>query len=592
VAFFEVFIPSLNAGVPGVTLTLEAPNWIGALRTGLHTIGEGQASISNVMCDIREDKSIHVTDVASHRVFRLREVAAPGAASAGPPPAPVGTGSESSGGKTLVEFRRPDLSMPPASSSSPTQPTAAAVATQAKPSHLPAPVKIPSARGHHVAAADDEPDTIETERATRPEIPRRALGLDDASLPGPAVSPPSPPPPAPSPPPARAAPTLLSTPILRPMPVPLEAPTGTSSKAYDLTLRQPKAPAFSDSLADALDDSSVGPVLSSPSAVPSAEQRTESGLTPLAAAMPPPMTTPPVTAPPAELSERTVTASMSSSLLPSPLSPLPSASPLASSAAEGRASAASARRATTGAATQPAVALESGVRARSTASTAKASGPVSAPTPRGTPAPPPKRPSGQFEDAPKPVRREVAADNPTLKPAGAASAEAIADAVADVFDATHSLLMEGLVEPRRVAEALLDVALAHVPAESGSFYLADLNGHVLSFAAVRGPKAAAIIRGRYTVPVGQGIIGFCALEGVCLRVADMQKDPHYASEIANAVGYDVKDTLCASAEKDGRLFGAIQLINSTESFTSAHMEVLRYIGLTAAQLLERHAESV
>jgi len=171
------------------------------------------------------------------------------------------------------------------------------------------------------------------------------------------------------------------------------------------------------------------------------------------------------------------------------------------------------------------------------------------------------------------------------------SAEAVADAVADVFDATQDLLMEGAVDPTRIAEALLDIALAHIPAESGSFYLADVNGHELVFAAIRGPKADAIKKGGYTVPVGQGIVGFCALEGVCLRVTDIQHDPRYSSTVATAVGYAPRDTVCASAEKDGRLYGAIQLINATAGFTAVHMEVLRYIGLTAAQLLERHFEA-
>ena len=79
-AWFEVFIPGKQSGTPSMTLTVEAPNWIGALRTGLSNLGEGQESISNVMCDIKEDNSIHVTDVASHRVFRLREVKQPSVA--------------------------------------------------------------------------------------------------------------------------------------------------------------------------------------------------------------------------------------------------------------------------------------------------------------------------------------------------------------------------------------------------------------------------------------------------------------------------------------------------------------------------------
>jgi hypothetical protein len=90
--WFEVFLPAKTAGQPNVTLTVEAQNWIGALRTGLSNLGEGHDAIANVMCDIKEDNSIHVTDVSTQRVFRLREVPAPtakpaaSAASSAPPP--------------------------------------------------------------------------------------------------------------------------------------------------------------------------------------------------------------------------------------------------------------------------------------------------------------------------------------------------------------------------------------------------------------------------------------------------------------------------------------------------------------------------
>jgi hypothetical protein len=548
VAWFEVFIPSLEAGAPGITLTLEAPNWIGALRTGLQNIGEGQASISNVMCDIKEDNSIHVTDVASHRVFRLREVPKPGAPpsptsapaavpSAATPKAPGGEGGFSSGPKTLLEFQRPDFSkLPPSMPPPPRQTT----------------------------DVDDDPDTIQMEAATNPEAPRFSMGQStiEMSIPWATM-------PAPSSAPTPGV-TLPSPTTARPTPAPLQAPTRTSAtppvdKGYDLTLRQPKAPGATTTPAAAVPrDVSMPPeapaAVTSPSSPsfpplpPKAPQVEAVKTEPALPTSPPAPVAKPVETPAGKAVEQTEKITTRSPSLTSP----------------------------------PADVTERLPRAPEPK---KKTGPVPSPTPRGTTAPPPKRKTGQFEDAPQPVRREMSRENPVLKPAGQVSAEAIADAVADVFDATQDLLMEGVVEPRRVAEALLDIALAHVPAESGSFYLADLNGHVLSFAAVRGPKADAIMRGRFTVPVGQGIIGFCALEGICLRVADMQKDPHYAAQIADAVGYVVKDTLCASAEKDGRLYGAIQLINARQGFTAAHMEVLRYIGLTAAQLLERHFES-
>jgi hypothetical protein len=122
------------------------------------------------------------------------------------------------------------------------------------------------------------------------------------------------------------------------------------------------------------------------------------------------------------------------------------------------------------------------------------SGPVPAPLPRGVPAPPPRRPTGQFEAAPAPVSRELST---TPQPSGggigrhdnAVPPQAIADAVADVFDATQDLLTEGSTSPEKIGGRLLDIALQYIPAESASFYVADVNHDELRFVAVRGPKA-------------------------------------------------------------------------------------------------------
>lgn len=212
-------------------------------------------------------------------------------------------------------------------------------------------------------------------------------------------------------------------------------------------------------------------------------------------------------------------------------------------------------------------------------------------------APPPKR-DAQFRTGPQPAQRvesAQSASDPELRPSGASAEAAFdpTDMIADIFDATQELLLDAVPDPRKVAEKLLDLALEKVPADAGTFYLADLNGHELHFAAVRGPKADAIKKSGFTVPVGQGIVGFAAQEGVCLVIRDMQNDSRYFRAIADAVGYQPRDTLCASAEKDGRLFGAIQLINAKNgAFTASQMEVIRYIGLTAADMLERVADSV
>ncbi|HEY4219926.1 MAG TPA: GAF domain-containing protein [Myxococcota bacterium] len=491
-SLFEVFIPGKDAGSPNVTLTLEAPNWIGALRSGLKSIGEGQESIANVMCDIKEDNSIHVTDVATRRVFRLREVKA-----------------------------EPK-----------TDPKAEVHVDQG-----PRPISMPD------APAVDDTDTL---RNVRPpemtvEAPRTLI-----EFPAPQFDPP---------PAAKPAPALV---VAKPgvdmdTSVPWTKMPAPDAKAPDArAMLSPAAPAPASSTR-----SMPAPVTAMETPGPFSRATPARGVR--------------AEAPHRNPNEGPTTANMRKPVVSGSMP-----APTAVNVEEPSTMALSAS------------ALRAGVPAPAPAST-------SAPTPRGVPAPAPKRPSGQFHNAPEPRTRETTKPNTTDPKIGRvtekpSSSTSVHDAIAAVFDATQDLYLESALTAQTVADKLLDIALKHVPAEAGTFYLADVNGHELTFAAVRGPKADALKRSGMTVPVGQGIIGFCAQEGVCLAVSDIQKDPRFLASIAKTINYQPKDTLCSSAEKDGRLYGALQLINSTRGFDAAHMEVLRFIGLTAAAMLERVAE--
>ncbi len=73
-AKFEVHIPAVEAGGFNLTLKVGADNWMAALKAGMQKLGEQGAVNQNVMVDIQEDNSIHVTEPASGRVFRIREL--------------------------------------------------------------------------------------------------------------------------------------------------------------------------------------------------------------------------------------------------------------------------------------------------------------------------------------------------------------------------------------------------------------------------------------------------------------------------------------------------------------------------------------
>ncbi len=532
-ALFEVFIPGKESGMPNVTLTVDAQNWIGALRSGLKSIGEGQDAIANVMCDIKEDNSIHVTDVATRRVFRLRELPAKASAPASSPVALDAKGDP----QTMPEGPRP-ISMD-------------------GPTHLDA------------SAATSAPESEETIKNVRPSdfesLPRTLIEFPVPK------APPGSPPLTPSIAPAQSGATS-----------PFTSAPGVQLPQADSSVAWTKMASPSAELKLPAADSSVawtkmpGPS-SSPS--PAAAPPHPAPAAPPPAVAPPPAAAPAAAPPPVAPSAAAASASAPTIEIPRAdlprIAPAPITAPVAASS------------------------TSSPVSPVSTSSPGMPKAKTIPPTPRGVPAPAPKRPSGQFASAAEPKSREVTAPQPTdprigraptasqaAAPKGATPID-VQDAIAAVFDATQDLYMETSLSAQHVADTLLDIALKHIPAEAGTFYIADVNGHELEFAAVRGPKAEALKKSGAVVKVGQGIIGFCAQEGVCLVVSDIQKDPRYYAAIANKIDYQPKDTLCASAEKDGRLWGAVQLINSKGGFEAAHMEVLRFIGLTAAAMLER-----
>jgi len=79
---FEVHIPAADAHSLNVTLRVDAEHWMAALKTGLHKLGAQGASVQNVLVDIQDDNSVHITETQSGRVFRIRELSGEEAASA------------------------------------------------------------------------------------------------------------------------------------------------------------------------------------------------------------------------------------------------------------------------------------------------------------------------------------------------------------------------------------------------------------------------------------------------------------------------------------------------------------------------------
>ncbi len=158
------------------------------------------------------------------------------------------------------------------------------------------------------------------------------------------------------------------------------------------------------------------------------------------------------------------------------------------------------------------------------------------------------------------------------------------DIIAELFEETAELHAQSNLQA--AANLLLDLAMKVIPADSGSVYVADINTSDLYFAAARGPKAEEVMK--FRVPMGQGLVGFSAQEGVGLAVSDAQKDPRFFAVISQKLGYDTRSILCAPSQKNGRTYGALQLINKkgNDTFSGDEMNLLSYLSHQFAEYLE------
>lgn len=76
---WEVSIPGAKGRTATATVSVDAENWLAALKAGLSRSGEKATLASSFQCDIREDQSVRVTDFERRCVYLLRPVGLPAA---------------------------------------------------------------------------------------------------------------------------------------------------------------------------------------------------------------------------------------------------------------------------------------------------------------------------------------------------------------------------------------------------------------------------------------------------------------------------------------------------------------------------------
>jgi putative methionine-R-sulfoxide reductase with GAF domain len=479
-AKFEVFIPASGPGSFDLTLRVEADNWLAALNTGMKKIGEKGGAGANVLVDIQDDESIHVTDPKSGRVFRIKEAAPPAAAA----PAPVDGSLTSTqpGGPAPSRFESSPFDPRPPSRTQvdlPELPKAAA----------PAPASAP-------AFAHDRP-------------------LDGKTLPDAQLS--------------TALPPSPFTPRSASQPAMNAAPPQSSAVATD-----PVRPAFQPD---------------------NAKTQTQ----PQPAPKPQPVPQP-----------QPVAAGVKTQPMPQPLPP-----PQVLPQPKAQASAASAVSA--GQVTQPNPVSMPGERPPT------ADMPAAPKVPSRSQKRRPSSIADQVLEVPKdetrPVTGKIGRERSSVT-------SGIDETLAELFERTQEL--ESYPDPEEALYFLLDLAMDKLGAESGSVFLGDLSSNELSLGVARGPKSKELLKLNPRIPMGLGIVGFCAQEAVSLAISDVERDPRFFRAISQRLGYATRSILCAPMMAGGRCFGCIEVINrkSTSRFDESELAILSYLSEQGAKYLE------
>lgn len=163
--------------------------------------------------------------------------------------------------------------------------------------------------------------------------------------------------------------------------------------------------------------------------------------------------------------------------------------------------------------------------------------------------------------------------------------ESLEDVLAEVFERVDEINRQ--TDTREAMYFLLDLALAKIPAESGSVLHADTANGDLSFFAARGPKASELLAAKLVIPHGQGVVGFCTLEGVSVALSDVQKDERFYPNVSERLKYATKNVLTAPMMTHGRAFGCFQVLNKKDGkpFSAYEMGLLSYIAHQGALYL-------
>ncbi|MEM7608701.1 MAG: GAF domain-containing protein [Myxococcota bacterium] len=159
--------------------------------------------------------------------------------------------------------------------------------------------------------------------------------------------------------------------------------------------------------------------------------------------------------------------------------------------------------------------------------------------------------------------------------------------LADAFEACQDLLF--LATPLEAVDFAQKLLSDLIPCEATAGALYDIDDSVHRIVSATGPGAEE--RKGASVPHDAGIFG--AVTASRSTVVFPSDDTRYAAEHDGRPGLQVRDGLYAACMHDGRFFGVLQLLNSTNgTFDQSDADLARYVAGQLGEFLARARASM
>jgi GAF domain-containing protein len=139
---------------------------------------------------------------------------------------------------------------------------------------------------------------------------------------------------------------------------------------------------------------------------------------------------------------------------------------------------------------------------------------------------------------------------------------------------------------RELLQSIVEVARAIFGARASSVFLHDEGSDELVFEAVAGEGAEELIGKRF--PSSTGIAGWVLVTRQPLVVEELDKDPRFAREAAEATGFVPKGLMAVPLLHEDRALGVLEVLDRPQkaAFSLAEMELLGLFANEAAIALD------